>query len=732
MDYTHPRRLAHALAHRLASARLACTLLALAASAVLSGCYNPNIPNGAERCSLDGKCPEGFTCFPDKHCYKPGSNPTCLPACAMPTPLCDKMTLKCVQCLMDKDCPAGTLCVGQSCKPGCSATHPGCAPDAGSCDVDMGQCRGCISDAECGDQSRPRCDKLTGLCVPCLPGDDQCKPGTFCAGADGKYSCVDGCDSNDQCVKLAMMGGDDGGMSREVTCCDHRCVDVSSNSSNCGRCGTTCMNNTSCCNAQCVDQGTDVTNCGGCGTVCTPRNATGPMCTSGACTYDKCTGGFDDCDSNRANGCETGVAADAKNCGKCGMACMAPPNAGVLCMAGNCAIGPCTMGFSDCNRQFMDGCEVSIASDIKNCGACGMVCPALANALPLCVAGKCGLGMCSANFANCNAIPGDGCEINTATDPKNCSKCGMACPAGANQTATCVASVCRPVCNMGFGDCDGNVNNGCEADFSRDVNNCKACGTKCVMPNGVAGCAAATCTLVSCNVGFANCNNMPADGCEINTTNDVKNCGACGRACANGQVCTNSVCAAGLRPDVRVCGASTRMVNQFFPQGQNYNVILNSCVPDANTQALFITRNFANGIGAPALQAYLNGGGVVLTEYNISHTVWNLAFGTVAAQGARLGGCDDTLPSLVQFTANDPFWQANVFKVFPNSGCGHSVSGFPGVIPLAGWDANNAAVGYRDLGNGRLWATDFDWQDNQVYADNYTVNLMGYMMSHRR
>ena len=56
-------------------------LALLALSLLGAGCYNPATQPGSVMCSLDGKCPEGLMCFPDKHCYKPGANPTCLPVC---------------------------------------------------------------------------------------------------------------------------------------------------------------------------------------------------------------------------------------------------------------------------------------------------------------------------------------------------------------------------------------------------------------------------------------------------------------------------------------------------------------------------------------------------------------------------------------------------------------------------------------------------------------------------
>src|SRR5262245_25132528 len=133
--------------------------LAFASALLASGCYGPTFNPGQIGCSVDGKCPEGLECGPDKKCYPAGFNPDCNPKCAAPTPVCDKTQLKCVGCLDDTACPAGYVCaIAQKiCKPGCSAKHAGCAADAGSCDVDLGICRGCLSDAECTDAAASRC-----------------------------------------------------------------------------------------------------------------------------------------------------------------------------------------------------------------------------------------------------------------------------------------------------------------------------------------------------------------------------------------------------------------------------------------------------------------------------------------------------------------------------------------------------------------------------------------------
>src|SRR5436189_117334 len=67
------------------------------------------------------------------------------------------------------------------------------------------------------------------------------------------------------------------------------------------------------------------------------------------------------------------VSKDAHNCGACGMSCMTP-NAGAACVNGQCTAGMCRAGWGDCNNSPADGCETNLRTDVKNCSACGMTC----------------------------------------------------------------------------------------------------------------------------------------------------------------------------------------------------------------------------------------------------------------------------------------------------------------------------------------------------------------------
>ena len=299
-----------------------------------------------------------------------------------------------------------------------------------------------------------------------------------------------------------------------------------------------------CCKGSCFDSTSDAQNCGACDKRCeVPANATAG-CTGGTCGIGECKAGFLDCDKGAGNGCEVTAASDDKNCGACGMACTAGPHQTASCMAGKCD-SACATGYQHCSANPQDGCEVDTRADVRNCGGCGKDCGAPANAAPACVAGACALASCDPGFGDCDKVVGSGCEADLES-LLHCGACGNACGAPANATAGCNGGVCGiGDCHMLFGDCDGNGGNGCEKNLANDVNNCGQCFAQCSAPNGTPSCVNGSCAVAACNAGFGNCDQNPGNGCEANLSTDVRNCGACGNVCPVNQSCMAGVCKAG-------------------------------------------------------------------------------------------------------------------------------------------------------------------------------------------
>jgi len=132
--------------------------------------------------------------------------------------------------------------------------------------------------------------------------------------------------------------------------------------------------------------------------------------------------------------------------------------------------------------------------------------------------------------------------VDPTSNVQNCGSCGHSC-SFANATAACSNSSCTiGSCNAGFANCDMVAANGCEINTNTSPMNCGGCGMVCNTANATPGCSNGTCTVASCNAGFANCDMVAANGCEVNTTNDANHCGACGHACGAGHSCVNSIC----------------------------------------------------------------------------------------------------------------------------------------------------------------------------------------------
>ncbi|MEZ4294997.1 MAG: DNRLRE domain-containing protein [Polyangiaceae bacterium] len=261
-----------------------------------------------------------------------------------------------------------------------------------------------------------------------------------------------------------------------------------------------------------------------------------------------CGAGVGDCDADPQTGCETDLLADVSNCGTCGHACDFP-NAGESCDTGACALGACDSGFANCDTNPYNGCEAELAASTANCGSCGHACQNL-HGTTACVAGACS-PTCAAPFDDCDGNADNGCE-SKLTSLYNCGSCGTVC-AAPNANTSCATGACQvTTCKTGFGDCDGDVANGCELLLTT-LQDCGACGQACTVgANATPTCAAGTCQIGNCIAPYLDCNNSPADGCEANSDTSVAHCGACGVACTNANGSTS--CSAGACTPVCAAG----------------------------------------------------------------------------------------------------------------------------------------------------------------------------------
>lgn len=544
-----------------------------------------------QRCCTDpGACQAGHVCDTSM------LGGTCVPldcssSCIVGSVTCDSMgrAVRCVagnsrSCphLADpQECSTTAICVpGTGSEVGCiQCGNPGYRCCTG------GTCTGlyiCLSNGRCA---------LTGSCVPgetgaCYTGPPGtsgvgvCRSGTRTCPPDGTWgACVGGvapsretCDNRDNdCNGIVddspAVTSCPAPRNGSATCaagacgllcnanfgdCNNASMDgceanLQTDSANCGRCRNACLAGQTCrggacastcpastpdlCGTACTNRLTDTRNCGGCGMACPPVANGTATCTSGVCGFT-CATGYHRCGAS----CVSNTAVTT--CGTACTACPAPLHGSPTCNGSACGFA-CDSDFHACSGSCVDNASVS------SCGVGCSPCPTPPNATATCDGVRCGF-RCGAGYADCDGSPTNGCEVSTAGSASNCGTCGRACRAD----EICSNGTCSTICSNPTPTLCGGV---C-VNTSMDPRNCGRCGYACsTSANSSPTCNVGVCGL-ACTAGFANCDALASNGCEVAQGSDVQNCGACGTSCGAGQSCVMGRCA--CPAGQLLCGAS--------------------------------------------------------------------------------------------------------------------------------------------------------------------------------
>jgi len=295
--------------------------------------------------------------------------------------------------------------------------------------------------------------------------------------------------------------------------------------------------------------------------------------------------------------CENGALDGDETAEDCGGSC-APCDNGLACeVNADCVSGACIGLF--CADP---GCENGLIDPNEGGTDCGGVCPDLCpTGEPCDVDGDCESGVCTSRVcveASCTDLITNGEETDIDCGGANpaCARCevGDDCLVdGDCETGSCVDLSCALVCPANSDDCDGDTDNGCEANLLTNINHCGACARRCSLPHAVSACSAGECIIATdaeglprCTAPYAACDADTANGCESNLLTDPENCGGCGIRCtdANGTpTCVDgqcgSVCSAGFED----CGGDYRCETDTTTSVANCGECGHACPADQGT-----------------------------------------------------------------------------------------------------------------------------------------------------
>jgi len=163
-----------------------------------------------------------------------------------------------------------------------------------------------------------------------------------------------------------------------------------------------------------------------------------------------------------------------------------------------------------------------------------------------------------------DAAPGDAAPQDAAPGDEAGSTDAIGTDAEATDSAPSVPNpLCSGACGTGTFACDGGCWTGASCapacdplqDCPRVAHTLFACGV-----------AGGACTIAACDPGWADCNDDPTDGCEVDLSSP-SNCGACGTVCSGtNYLCGPGGCEAVCGTGETFCGNATCADLQTEPQ----------------------------------------------------------------------------------------------------------------------------------------------------------------------
>ncbi len=175
-------------------------------------------------------------------------------------------------------------------------------------------------------------------------------------------------------------------------------------------------------------------------------------CAMGECRLT-CNAGFADCDRAAANGCEVNLNSSAGNCGACGNACAAGPNARRRARRG-AAGSPARRATPTATGSASNGCEVNVLARRATARCAAACAPAAPTAPPPAPAAPAGSRATRAS-ATATATPSNGCEtsLDTATPTAAAAATRAAAATPVCASTTGASAVCTSGCPGGQQRC---------------------------------------------------------------------------------------------------------------------------------------------------------------------------------------------------------------------------------------------------------------------------------------